>query len=115
MGIAARFAAKQHPGVLAEGMLAMLRRDETATLPTIGVPTLIVTSDHDKLTLPRASEDMRGLIANAELIMIEQAGHPGYLERSAAYDEPIAGFAARCAARALPAGDRLRPAAAGGA
>jgi pimeloyl-ACP methyl ester carboxylesterase len=96
-------------------MLAMLRWDETATLPSVTVPTLIVTSDRDKLTLPRASEDMRGLIANAELIMIEQAGHPGFLERSAAYDEAIAGFAARCAARAMPAGDRLRPAAAGGA
>ncbi len=114
LDFAARFTAKQHPGVLAKGMLAMLRWDETATLPTIGVPTLIVTSDHDKLTLPRASEEMRRAIPSAELVMVDQAGHPGFLERSAAYDEAIAGFAARCAAHALPAGDRLRPAAAGG-
>jgi pimeloyl-ACP methyl ester carboxylesterase len=111
LDFAASFPAKQHPGVLAKGMLAMLRWDETATLPTIGVPTLIITSDHDKLTLPRASEEMRRLIPSAELVMVEQAGHPGFLERSATYDDAVAGFAARCAARAIadPQGAAAHP------
>jgi pimeloyl-ACP methyl ester carboxylesterase len=113
LDFAARFTAKQHPGVLAKGILAMLRWDETTTLSTITVPTLIITSDHDKLTLPRASEDMRRLIPRAELLTVEPAGHPGFLERSAAYDEAIAGFPARCLARAMPASERLRPAAGG--
>ena len=104
LDFAALFTAKQHPGVLAKGILAMLRWDETATLPTIGVPTLIITSDHDKLTLPRASEDMRRLIPRAELVTVKPAGHPGFLERSAEYDEAIAAFATRAAARAMPAG-----------
>ena len=42
---------------------------------------------------------MRKLIPSAELVMVEQAGHPGFLERSAAYDDAIAGFAAWCVAR----------------
>ncbi|MBC4019167.1 alpha/beta fold hydrolase [Siccirubricoccus deserti] len=115
MDFAARFTTKQHPGVLAKGILAMLRWDETATLPTITVPTLIITSDHDKLTLACASEEMQRVIPNAELVMVKPAGHPGFrrpgfLECSAAYDEAISGFAARCLARAMPATDRLRPA-----
>jgi pimeloyl-ACP methyl ester carboxylesterase len=110
LDFAARFAAKQHPGLLAKGILAMLRWDETATLSTITVLTLIITSDHDKLTLPCASEEMHRLIPNAELVMVKPAGHPGSLECSAAYDEAIAGRAARCLARAMPASDRLRPA-----
>src|SRR3712207_4204651 len=113
LDFAARFTAKQHPGVLAKGILAMLRWDETATLPTITVPTLVVTSDHDKLTLPRASEEMARLIPRAELVTVRPAGHPGFLERSAAYDEAVAGFAARCLEHAVPAGDHLRPAAHG--
>ncbi|MFC7478692.1 alpha/beta fold hydrolase [Dankookia sp. GCM10030260] len=108
LDFAARFTAKQHPGVLAKGILAMLRWDETATLPTILVPTLIITSDRDKLTLPRASEEMARLIPRAELLMVEPAGHLGFLERSVEYDEAIAGFAARCLARATPAAERLR-------
>jgi pimeloyl-ACP methyl ester carboxylesterase len=110
LDFAARFTAKQHPGVLAKGILAMLRWDEAATLPTITVPTLIITSDHDKLTLPRASEDMRRLIPQSELVTVSPAGHPGFLERSAEYDAAIAAFAARCFACAMPASDRLHPA-----
>ena len=95
LDFAAHFTAKQHPGVVARGILAMLRWDETATLPRIAVPTLIITSDHDRLTLPRASEDMRRLIPGAELVMVASAGHPGFLERSTEYDGVIAGFVQR--------------------
>jgi pimeloyl-ACP methyl ester carboxylesterase len=109
LDFAARFTAKQHPGVLAKGILAMLRWDETATLPRITIPTLIITADHDKLTLPHASEEMHRSIPASELVMVRPAGHPGFLERSAAYDEAIADFAARCLARATPPGDPRRP------
>jgi len=71
----------------------MFAWDETATLPTIGVPTLIVTSDHDKLTLPEASQHMAATIPGSRLAMISGAGHPGFLERSEAYDEAFADFA----------------------
>jgi pimeloyl-ACP methyl ester carboxylesterase len=108
LDFAAYFTAKQHPGVLAKGILAMLRWDETATLPGITVPTLVITSDHDKLTLPRASEAMHGAILGSELLMVTPAGHPGFLERSAPYDEAIAAFAARCHARAAPLGSDVR-------
>ncbi len=101
MDFAACFTSKQHPGVLAKGMLAMLRW----TKPRPCRPSACrrsITRNHDKPTLPRASEDMRRLIPSAELLMVEQAGHPGFLERSPAYDQAIAGFAARCLEHVVP-------------
>jgi pimeloyl-ACP methyl ester carboxylesterase len=108
LDFAARFTAKQSPAVLAKGILAMLSWDETATLPDIRVPTLIITSDHDKLTVPAASEHMAAAIPGAELVRVSPAGHPGFLECSAQYDEAIAAFSARCLAQAIPTGGRLR-------
>jgi pimeloyl-ACP methyl ester carboxylesterase len=101
LDFAARFTAKMSPAVIAKGMLAMLRWDETETLPRINVPTLVITSDADKLTLPVASVTMAETIRQAELVRIEPAGHPGFLERSQGYDEAIANFAVRCFAKHL--------------
>src|SRR5215213_5054037 len=42
LDFAARFTAKQSPAVLAKGIMAMLRWDETATLPAVTIPTLII-------------------------------------------------------------------------
>jgi pimeloyl-ACP methyl ester carboxylesterase len=101
LDFAARFTAKQHPGVLAKGILAMLDWDQTTTLPDITVPALIITADRDKLTLPRASEDMKRLIRGAELVQVVPAGHAGFIEQSGRYDEAIAAFAARCFIRSI--------------
>lgn len=92
LDFAAFFTAKQHPGVIAKGVLAMLRWDETATLPRISVPAMIITSDFDKLTRPRASHDMNRTIPRSDLVTIAPAGHPGFLERSPDYDRAIANF-----------------------
>ena len=113
LDFAAWFTAKQHPGVLAKGILPMLDWDQTATLPGITVPTLIITADRDKLTLPRASKDMKRLIPGAELVQVVPAGHTGFLEQSTTYDEAIAAFAAQCHARATPLGGVLRTKAGG--
>jgi pimeloyl-ACP methyl ester carboxylesterase len=96
LDFAAYFTAKMSPAVLAKGILAMLRWDETATLSRINVPTLIITSDADKITLPEASRTMASAIPQAQLIQVSPAGHPGFLERSERYDAAIAEFAATC-------------------
>jgi pimeloyl-ACP methyl ester carboxylesterase len=96
LDFAAYFAAKMSPAVLAKGILAMLRWDETATLPHINLPTLIITSDSDKITLPEASRAMAASIPRAQLIQVSPAGHLGFLEQSKCYDAAIADFAARC-------------------
>jgi pimeloyl-ACP methyl ester carboxylesterase len=92
LDFAARFTAKQSPGVLAKGILAMFVWDETATLPKIGVPTLVITGDHDKLTLPTAAEYMASTIPGSKLVRVASAGHTGFLEQSRAYDDAITNF-----------------------
>ena len=96
LDFAAMFTAKQSPAVLAKGILAMFAWDETATLAGIHIPTLIITSSHDKLTVPAASRHMLAAIPNAELVEVAPAGHPGFLERSASYDSAIAAFVEKC-------------------
>ena len=96
LDFAAYFTAKMSPAVLAKGILAMLRWEETATLPHINLPTLIITSDADKVTLPEASRAMAASIPRAQLVQISPAGHLGFLEQSKRYDAAIGDFAARC-------------------
>jgi len=96
LDFAAKFTAKQSPAVLAKGILAMLAWDETATLKGIQIPTLIIASSHDKLTVPAASRHMVAVRPNAELVEVAPAGHPGFLERSTSYDSAIAAFVEKC-------------------
>lgn len=96
LDFAASFTAKQHPGVLAKGILAMLRWDETATLPAIPVPVLAVTGDHDKLTLPEAGEHIGRTVRRGQVTPVLPAGHAGLLEQNARYDEVLAAFAHEC-------------------
>jgi len=44
------------PAVMARGMLAMFRFDETKTLETIEIPVLVVAGDRDPVLLAEASE-----------------------------------------------------------
>ena len=61
----------------------MLRYDATATLPTIGVPVLIVAGDQDTTTLPDASAFMQASIPGAQLTTLAPAKHQGLLEHHA--------------------------------
>jgi len=84
------FTIKDDPEVLARGLLALLRWDETATLPTISLPVGIVVGGDDRITLPRASKEMLRLIPRARLTTITPAGHTGLLEQGGRYSEAVA-------------------------
>ena len=49
-----RLMLKARPDVLARGMFGMMAFDESATLPGINVPTLVVIGDKDVTTVPEA-------------------------------------------------------------
>jgi pimeloyl-ACP methyl ester carboxylesterase len=83
---------KASPGVLARGVLAMLRFNETATLPTISVPTLTVVGKSDIATRPFASDRMSAEIPQAELRLISPGGHMALMERNQQFSEIIAEF-----------------------
>jgi pimeloyl-ACP methyl ester carboxylesterase len=96
LDLAARFTPMASPAVLARGVLAMFRFEETATLPTIPVPTLVVTGDVDRVTVPAASRTISRSIPNAELVELRPAGHMAPLEQHGPLAQALAAFCGRC-------------------
>lgn len=89
----ARFQRVAWPGVLGRGSLAMLRYDETATLPQIDVPTLVIAGEHDRLTKHEAYVYISQAIPTATLTTLSPAGHMGVLEQHTRFAEAVAEFA----------------------
>ena len=96
----ARFMLKARPDVLARGMLGMIAYDATATLPTIGVPTLVVVGDRDTTTLPEAGQYIARNVPGALAVTLSPARHLGLFEHHGQFDQILADFAASCAATA---------------
>ncbi len=91
--------ADQTPEAIAAAALGMAERpDRTGELASIGVPTLIITSDGDRLIPAAVSAPMAASIPGAELLTIGGAGHLSNLEAPGAFDEGLAGLLARCEA-----------------
>jgi pimeloyl-ACP methyl ester carboxylesterase len=89
--------AGQSAGAIAAAALGMADRpDSTSDLPTIDVPTLIITSTRDSLIPPEATMPMADLVPGAELSIIEDAGHLSNLEAPEAFDELLAVHLERC-------------------
>jgi 3-oxoadipate enol-lactonase len=73
--------ADQPADAIAAAALGMAeRRDATADLPGINVPTLVITSTGDTLIPPEATKPMAEQIPGARLEVIEGAGHLSNLE-----------------------------------
>jgi len=87
---------KASPGILARGTLAMLRFDETETLPRISVPTLVVVGKSDIATRPFANQRISKEVPQAELAVLSPAGHMGLMERNQQFAEVVRAFSAAC-------------------
>ena len=87
---------KASPGVLARGVLAMFKFDETATLPKISVPTLVVVGKSDIATRPFASEQMSQEVPHAELSVLSPGGHMVLMERNQQFAEVVRTFSHSC-------------------
>jgi pimeloyl-ACP methyl ester carboxylesterase len=94
------------PGIIAKGDLAMFRWSATNTLPTIGVPTLVLAGDKDIITLPEAAEMIAASIPAAHLRIIKDVNHMGFLEWPAPYTAAMTDFAALAFERMEPAFER---------
>ncbi|MBD2103276.1 alpha/beta fold hydrolase [Leptolyngbya sp. FACHB-261] len=84
------------PAVLARGTLAMLDYEAMATLPKIQIPVLIIVGDSDIVTVPAASKRMSAELAEAELVILKQAGHMGLMEHNQRFSEIVGQFSASC-------------------
>nr|WP_174819368.1 alpha/beta fold hydrolase [Ruegeria lacuscaerulensis] len=83
-------AIDQGPDMFERQMRAMQRRpDQQGGLRHINVPTLVLCGAHDQITPVRKHSFMAEMIPNAELRVIEEAGHMVPLEAPAAVTEAL--------------------------
>jgi len=87
-----RFNVKDTPSVIAKGLRAVLRWDETATPATLPVPVRVLAGDADRITKPEAGVAISKLAPRADFILIRPAGHNGLLEEGGQYAAAIAQF-----------------------
>lgn len=81
------------PRALAGALRGMAARaDQTALLPKIKVPTLVLVGADDEITPPAEARKMADAIPNAQLAVIPDAGHLAPLENAAASNEAILEF-----------------------
>jgi pimeloyl-[acyl-carrier protein] methyl ester esterase len=64
---------------LRAGLDILRRADLRESAGRIGIPTLVVAGEHDRLTLPGAASWLAGHIPGARLVMIPGAGHAPFL------------------------------------
>jgi pimeloyl-ACP methyl ester carboxylesterase len=87
----------QFPDAVAAAALGMAERpDSTKDLPTIDVPTLVITSDADTLIPAEVSAPMAEQIPGARLAVIEGAGHLSNLERADSFSAELAAHLRLC-------------------
>jgi pimeloyl-ACP methyl ester carboxylesterase len=87
-----RLALLASPGVLARGVLAMFKFDETRTLPSIHIPVLVIAGRSDIATLLSANRRLSLDIPKADLVVLQPAGHMGLMERNAQFAETVRSF-----------------------
>ena len=59
------------------------RPDSRSELPAIDVPTLVGVGDADSITVPEVAREMAAGIPDAELLVVEKAGHMALVEQHA--------------------------------
>jgi pimeloyl-[acyl-carrier protein] methyl ester esterase len=64
---------------LTAGLAVLRTADLRAQLPQIGVPTLVIAGEHDRLTPPEAARELASLLPQAELLRVPRAAHAPFL------------------------------------
>ena len=100
LDFASRFSIISSPASTARALLAMFRYDALDILPTIPTPALVITGDHDIITLPSAGEVIHRSLPGSARLEITSCGHLGLLEQSERYTETIEGWVGACLAGA---------------
>jgi pimeloyl-ACP methyl ester carboxylesterase len=98
----ASYYLRAWPAAYARFSLGMFRYDETATLKTISVPTLVVTGDQDQICTPAGHIFMRDCIPEARLLTLSPAKHGGLLEYPQRFTEALQEFVGACASGVRP-------------
>ena len=70
------------------------REDSISTLGAIGVPTLVVVGEQDRLTPQTEASLIQARVKDSRLVVIPDAGHLPNLEQPVAFDEALSEFLA---------------------
>ncbi len=89
-----REIAMRNSNAAVAGMVRALmsRKDSTALLAGIRVPTLIVVGEEDTITPPALSQQMHAAIAGSQLEVLPRVGHLPNLEDASAFTAVLARF-----------------------
>ena len=82
------------PDAYRVGARAVWLADQRERLDGIGVPTLVIVGDQDRITPPMLSRDLSSRIAGANLVEIDGAGHLSNIEQPAAFNAAVDQFLA---------------------
>jgi pimeloyl-ACP methyl ester carboxylesterase len=89
--------AEQNPQAIAAAALGMAERpDSTPDLPTIDVPTAVITSTGDRLIPAEVSSEMATRIPDARLEILERVGHLSNLEAPETFNAVLLQHLAAC-------------------
>ena len=102
LNFTSRFVLVQSPGVLARGMLGMIRFDESANLKTIDFRTLVVAGEKDPVTLPSASQFLTDSIPKAHGVTIPMGRHQAQMEMNESFLGELKAFTRRSLSDDLP-------------
>ncbi len=92
VALAAERMAEVRPEVLYQDFLACDRFDETARLGELRSPTLVIAGREDRMVPLEQSEQLAGALAEAQLEVVEGAGHMVMLERPSAVAAAMKAF-----------------------
>jgi pimeloyl-ACP methyl ester carboxylesterase len=95
-----RLMLKARLDVPARGMFRMMAMDESATLPAIHVPTVVIIGDRDRTILPESGRFIGRNIPGPLPVIISPARHLGLFESHSQLDQILAEFVASCLATA---------------
>src|SRR5205823_11590917 len=73
---------------------AVMAHDTSARLPSLHLPTLVITGGGDRLVHPRHSEELARLVPNARLVTIPDATHGFNFETPERFNETVLAFLA---------------------
>lgn len=87
-----RMMFEEDPRAYNNQLAAVLTFDFRDKLPSITIPTLIVTGDEDYVVNPQNSYIMNQLIPNSKLVILRGAGHLAFIERADDYNRLVLNF-----------------------
>jgi 3-oxoadipate enol-lactonase len=84
-----------HPTSYLKTIEAMTLYEPMARLEQVSVPVQLIVGADDRLTPPAVSRGMAAALPNAELLVLERAGHLSNIERPAAFNAALRAFLER--------------------